>query len=104
MPLLDKQHYLELMGPNSEQIAPEPVAVEQVLQIAGDVWPSVGLEPRSLSGEDLVAVFRHSEKRFFHLRAFQNEQPDMHLIIVMEGTAAYGHILIDLVAEYHERG
>lgn len=99
--LLTKLEYLRLLSNAASAISVDQAA-EQILVYAADVWQSAGLKQRKLRNADIIASYRHGARHLFHLKAYPRKQRDIVMVIVFDPDVSevFGHILIDLAAEY----
>lgn len=103
MQLLDKLQYLQMMVEGPQQVDPAEDQVERVLEYATGIWPALELRARKLKVSDIISVYQHGDRQFFHVKVFPRKSPDTQVIVITDAAGGFeGHILIDLAAEYAE--
>jgi|GEM_PF-1256914 len=99
--LLDRMKYLSMVDEPGIRVEAAPEVTQQVITYAISVWAEMELEPRQIDTEDVVAIFRHAERLFFHVRVFKEGRAETFVIVsVIPSNLPDGHILIDLAAEH----
>lgn len=99
--LLDRAAYFELVDEPGTRVEACADAVPQILAFLEQIWPTLNLKKRRLQDQDIVFVFRHAQRLFYHVRVYPRKQPQTFIIVATnEAGLPSDYILIDLAAEH----
>ena len=76
--------------------------VPALLELATEMFPEMGLKPRSLKSTDLKKIIRYGDHDMCFIRAFPKKSPDTHVVLIAKQDELDGVFLYNANATVHE--